>query len=541
MDDKYRVIKLSDSVSLAIKDDGIYLFYTKEGTIIQSAEKQEVPRKTAELGIVDVDEQAVRNFFEEEYDREKDIRISSNLDSLRADAYADIHISKDQMEAVVTITAPGLLGKEITDERLRSKIKENGIMFGLDEQVIAGITRRVKYGERYVIAVGKPSVDGQNGTVDVKIDVNKKSNKPKELEDGRVDFKQVDFFLAAVPKQLLAVSIPPTYGEDGKNVLGQVVSAKPGKPAPKLPKGKNTEISDDGMSLFSLIGGHISITGNLINVLPILEIPGDVGNETGNVNFDGAVIIRGVVTTGFKVVATGDVEVRGMVEGATIEAGGHVKMLAGVQGVEKAVIRSGADINTKFAQHATLIAKRNIISDAILHCNVDCEGSVLLEGKKCLLVGGKIRAAKMVSAGIIGSSMATNTEVTVGNSPDILEKYNDAVAELMNMRKEYERVSQMVEQVLKLGNVADLPFEKKKLLHSAMNLKKDLREKITALQTTADELMSDMNMDKGEIKVKNVIYAGVKIVIGDLVKYVRDDIHFCTLKVFEGKIVAGQY
>jgi hypothetical protein len=541
MIEQEKTIKIISRVSMKIKIDGVYLFYTVPGPQLAVPEKMEIKRLLVNLGVTEIDETALKTFTDEDFESAEERRVSANLDSLKVDVFVDVSITKDQMEAAVLIQPPGLLGKELTEDRLRGRIKDFGIMYGKKEDVITDILKKTKYNERYVIAEGKPSVDGQNGRIDLKVDVGAKSNKPKELEDGRVDFKQVDFFLAAVPKQILAVSIPPTYGEDGMNVLGQVVSAKPGRPAPKLPKGKNTEISDDGLSLYSLIGGHITIINNLMHVLPILEIPGDVGNATGNVNFDGDVIVRGVVTTGFKIFATGDVEVRGMVEGAVIEAGGSVKMLSGVQGVEKAVIKAGNDINTKFAQNATLYAKRNIISDAILHCQVDCEGSVLLEGKKRLLVGGKTRAAKTVSAGIIGTRMATNTEVMVGNSPDVLERYNEAVAELLSMRKEYDRVSLMVDTTIKAGNVADLPFEKKKLLHSAMNLKKDLRVKITELQATSDELLSDMNLDKGEIKVKDVVYAGVKIVIGDTVKYIRDDLNYCTLRVSEGKIITAMY
>ena len=43
-------------------------------------------------------------------------------------------------------------------------------------------------------------------------------------------------------------------------MLDQEIPAKSGKPVP-LPKGRNTEISEDGDALVASIGGHVEFTG----------------------------------------------------------------------------------------------------------------------------------------------------------------------------------------------------------------------------------------------------------------------------------------
>jgi len=532
---------ITPSISMRVKDDGVYLFYAKLGKAVNEAERKDVKIQLIGKGVVDIDEIAMWDLCDSGFESGDEKRISVNIKGLMTDADVEITITRDQMEALAVPVKPGILGRNLTAQKVIDKLTENKVSFGIDQDEIKKMVNNAIYGNRYIVAAGIKPVDGENGRIDLQFETGEKSNKPKELDDGRVDFKQVDFFIPASPRQTLAVLVPAKDGTPGTNVHGAAVDFKPGKPAPRLPKGKGTEVSEDGFTLYALVGGQISLINNMVNVLPILEISGDVGNETGNIVFDGTVIVAGVATTGFSIQATGDVEVKGMAEGVTIEAGGNVTLHMGIQGVEKAVIKAGGDISARFIQHSELHSKRNIISDDVRHSNIDCEGAVLLEGKKRRLVGGKIRAGKYVSAAIIGSNMATQTEVTVGNSPELLEKYDKKVSELLEARKEYDRVSQVVDMVLKAGDLAQLDIEKKKILHRAMTMKKELRVTITELQAVVDKMLEDMNVDKGEIKVQDIVYSGVKVTIGDAVKHVRDDIQNCTLRVFEGKIAIAPY
>lgn len=88
-----------------------------------------------------------------------------------------------------------------------------------------------------------------------------------------------------------------------------------------MPKGKNTEISEDGQNLIAAINGQINYIDGKVNVFQNYEVPANVDNSTGNINFIGNVIVRGSVLSGFVIQAGGNVEVGGVVEGATIIAG----------------------------------------------------------------------------------------------------------------------------------------------------------------------------------------------------------------------------
>ena len=80
--------------------------------------------------------------------------------------------------------------------------------------------------------------------------------------------------------------------------------------------------------------------GTKLSVVPVLEIKGDVGPATGNIDFVGSVLIRGRIKSGFRVVAKGDVQVERTLEDAEIKAGGNIILQRGIQGRKRRNIRS---------------------------------------------------------------------------------------------------------------------------------------------------------------------------------------------------------
>ncbi len=61
-------------------------------------------------------------------------------------------------------------------------------------------------------------------------------------------------------------------------------------------------------------------------------IQGDVGVETGNINFTGKVIVSGNVMSGYEIISNEDIEINGIVECATLKSKGDITIRQGVQG-----------------------------------------------------------------------------------------------------------------------------------------------------------------------------------------------------------------
>ena len=139
------------------------------------------------------------------------------------------------------------------------------------------------------------------------------------------------------------------------------------------------------------IDGQIVDTGRIISVDPHLKLNG-VGVATGNINFTGSVEIKGDIAAGFKVKATGDINVSGVINGAEVE-GRNIYVSGGVNGMDRSKIRAEEDIRAAFCEMADLQANRDIyIADVALH-------SQLRAGRKAI----RARGADL-SDGFAGSS-----------------------------------------------------------------------------------------------------------------------------------------
>ncbi len=126
----------------------------------------------------------------------------------------------------------------------------------------------------------------------------------------------------------------------------------------------------------------MKVVDEKIIVNNIYEVAGNVGSSTGDITFDGSIVVHGNVITGFRVEATEDIEVMGGVEGATILAGGMITLHSGIQGMGKSNIQCGGDLHTKFIEQADVACGGNIYSEAILHSKVSCKGEIIVDGKK---------------------------------------------------------------------------------------------------------------------------------------------------------------
>ena len=204
--------------------------------------------------------------------------------------------------------------------------------------------------------------------------------KPSILEDGTVDYKNLNMIQNVTKGQILADLIPATEGIPGRTVL-----VKPLQQTWKeaiATNGKNTIISDNKLSLIAGIDGKAELLDGKIHVFAVYEVPGNVDNSTGNIDFVGNVIVNGNVLTGFEIKAGGYVEVRGVVEGASIFAKGDVVLKQGMQGMGKGYIESHGNVVARFIENGTVSAKGDIITEVILHSAISCGARLKLQEER---------------------------------------------------------------------------------------------------------------------------------------------------------------
>ncbi|CQR71513.1 hypothetical protein SOV_18650 [Sporomusa ovata DSM 2662] len=461
------------------------------------------------------------------------IKVAEKL--VETEPVIQVLVSRDRMEATLQVDMPKGC-RPVTIDEIMDKIKQAGIVYGIDSAAIEAA--RTRPGSMVVCAKGLPPVNGANAEITYFLDLENKG-RPVELDDGRVDFKSLNLFTVVHKDELLAEKVPATQGTEGIDVFGNEVQAKPGKDV-VLPTGKNV-YAVEGLKAYAGQDGQLVVVNKKIGVIPLIEIKGDVDLSTGNIEFVGSVIVKGSVQTGFTVKAEGNVEIAGNVSGGIVE-GKNVTVRMGIQGMNKGYIKASENVVTKYIENATVLAGKDVIvSDVILHSKVSAGKRVIVDERRGLIVGGQISAGEEIKAKTIGTYSATNTDIEVGVNPALREEYQILRKDIKKFEFDLEQAQKAL-HILRTMNQSTMPPDKHEMLLKLTKAQfhligqtETMRNRLAEIEIALEE------MRYGHIKVADTVYPGVKLVIGTLVKPVRDATKFANFYAEDGEIKTGSY
>jgi hypothetical protein len=86
--------------------------------------------------------------------------------------------------------------------------------------------------------------------------------------------------------------IPGRKPEDGFNIFGETIKAKKSESGVLRP-GKNVKMSKDDVNFVAQSMGVLCIADGFVNVYEQIKIDGDIDNTTGDVKFEGSVLLNG--------------------------------------------------------------------------------------------------------------------------------------------------------------------------------------------------------------------------------------------------------
>ncbi|PRX33648.1 hypothetical protein BX659_103175 [Orenia metallireducens] len=523
-----------------ISDDGIFLIVKQPVGNGRQVKMDAIEETLEKKEIVEVDYTAVSEALT--LDGEK-IKIADRKAELDRDASLEFKLSKDKMEAYISHIPP-LGGRGFTVEDIMEELNKEGIVFGIKKEEFTEIFNSKKPLEDFLIAAGQDPVPGEDGRIDFKFDINSSEKKVNLLDDGSADFRNLGRIVNVDPGDLLATKVLAVEGEPGKNVMGEDVAPPPVKDI-DIPVGENVQLSEDGMSLTAVIEGQVVYNHNSISVLDVYTVRSDVDLSTGNIDFTGSVIVSGNLNDGMEIKSQGNVLIEGSVYGGNIEADGQIIIKKGFIGAIKGTLRAKGDINVKFIENGTVITEGDlIVQDAIMHSTIDAGNKVVVEEKKGLIVGGKIRATKEIVAKNIGSNLATPTEVSVGITPGTRDDYNNK----NNLFKDkQDKLDQVIKNIKLLKeqrekNNGKLLANKQDLLNQLTRMRFSIAAEIEEIKEDKKKLESKLEEGKeGKIKVQDTIYTGVIVNIGTLVKRIDEVNKFVQYYLDDDQIKSKPY
>lgn len=205
----------------------------------------------------------------------------------------------------------------LTYKDVLQKLNELGVIYGINHQEIMRAIN-TKETNTFELATGKPVEPGQNGWIDIKVEMNP-NNGLIEDENGKVDFRNTNVIPNVDKGSIIATIHPALPGIPGITVTNETIPAKKGVPI--IVRAGKGMIEVDGKLVASESGRpSIEQRGQLIKaeIVPKLFHNENVSMASGNINFYGDVEIIGEVEEGMEVEAGGDVIVHKTVSGSTI-------------------------------------------------------------------------------------------------------------------------------------------------------------------------------------------------------------------------------
>ncbi|WP_025209449.1 FapA family protein [Hippea sp. KM1] len=320
--------------------------------------------------------------------------------------------AKDKLNSIISIeTEPGKhpmkafvcvdtlkLDEPLTDidesriiELLKKEIAKNGIVFGVKSKILPAIAQEIRKRLspsfkpfKILIAEGKKPVRGENSKLIFHFDKYKAAGTI--YKNGKIDYKNKNFLVPVKKGQLLIEFFKPTQGEEGYDVLGNILVQDVGVMIDDLEEVKfspdSVEKIEEGrvVKVISNKDGVIVFKNGIYEIDTSVSIDKVDIKTTGNLNADGDVeleigsglnsgiedtIAAGMKVKGKKVVVNGDVGPKATIEAEEVEIKGSVHQDAFIK-AKKAKIaicrgRVEADeIDVDLSEHARLTAKNKV-------------------------------------------------------------------------------------------------------------------------------------------------------------------------------------
>ena len=469
----------------------------------------------------------------------------------RHDAHIEIDIAKDGMSAEATVTAP-FGGKPLSLFDLVTKFREADIHKGFIKNnldILVAKCAKIAPGAkvRILVARGKEPVHGKNSRFEALVPTAKdRIFRPQEVEGGKVDMRNLGEIFTADKNMPLMRRHPHEEGTEGYKVTGEVLAPKEGKELPFTP-GPGTEVSPNNPDLLlSTMAGLPRVSDNGMTVDQVYQVK-DVDVASGNVVFEGSVVITGNVGEGMKVTAKGDITVAGLVESAELVAGGDIAIAKGVIGRKtkgdggalSCSLQAKGSITTKFVQYARLEAGKDLtVTSQMLHSQADVGGNVLVSndpGTRGTLLGGQVTAGLCIQAVSVGAKVVNRTQLQIVGELPVLrlqkKKCNEKNQEQLSM------LAQTLEAQAKIGKLPD--SEKKQQLQVRLEESIDrLNQSIVELQQhllDIDDLIETFYQQAQVVCLKELM-PGVEISIADKPITTNKAYGRCAARLQEGRM-----
>ena len=410
-----------------------------------------------------------------------------------------LEISSDFMAAFLTKT--DCFDNTITPDGIKDSLREKGILSGIvEDRMIDGFIKSSGFKTKtFRVAKGVSPIQGKNARLEFFF--NTDYLKAGGLaENGAMDFKDRGDIPFVDAGTVLAEKIPMIEARQGHNIYGDEIETIPGKDI-VMKYGKGTKLSEDGYKILAAVSGFpkYTLSGHVF-VHQEYVTEGDVDYQTGHIQYDGNVNVKGRIKSGFKVTGNNIQSIE--VDGGIVRAEGNVKIAGGIN---EGKIYARGNVHAKFIHKSEIICMGDVVvGKEIVDADIECSGSCIIEGK---LISSRVSAKMGVKARHIGTEMGGPSIIKIGQDAFTvkeLERNKAKIENLKNLTEQHkEKKDKLKEenlilqkQITELAHIQDRSQLEQKELNSRISTMGNDTASIHELQKRIEQLQ--LNAKKAE-------------------------------------------
>jgi hypothetical protein len=337
----------------------------------------------------------------------------------------NLTISKDCLAAYLSPDGETL--NNITLTMVKQLLAEHGVVYGLisDESISAYLESSTLPVEPFRVAYGKPPKEGRPPEIKFHFETDP-VRVGTVLEDGTMDWKNRGEVPEVKIGELLAEKAGGAPGKPGTAVTGEEIPP-PKIKEPQIKCARGVERSEDGYQVFAKLDGMPKLTPDgRVTVMSVLPIEGDIGLETGHVDFDGYIEVDGGISTGYHVKGRG-LRVR-EIQDAEVEISEDLVSYGGIYG---SIVQVGGNVKASHIHNTNMqVVGDLVVEKEIIGSNIEVNGRVIVDRGK--IISSKVTAKKGIEARDVGTEASMPSELVVGVDRKYereMQKCKEALAE----------------------------------------------------------------------------------------------------------------
>ncbi|MDT8298764.1 MAG: FapA family protein, partial [Spirochaetaceae bacterium] len=395
------------------------------------------------------------------------------------DGCARVTLSDDEMIGYISLYPPQGFGQPLKTSDVYARLCESGVSHGVRSKLVETAlftcnTERTPL-HSVEVAFGTTPIHSKPKHLRI-VEHNKESVETSDKE--AVDHRVRSSLSLAEAGETLAVVEPEVVGRDGITITGRILEHRT-RTIPQLKTGDNVTLVDN--KIVAEISGLLHLKESVISVSPTLPLSKGVGYHTGNIDFQGDVIISDRIADGFTVSCTGT-----LASSVTIDSFGiscnTLTSSQGLIGHVDAAVDVAADASLRFIQNASINVGGTLrVAHSALKSRIKAHNYVeLAHGSS--VVGSTIRAGLGAEVFNVGSPGAAASEIYLGIDFGVDER-------LATIRDHTLALSEKLRDVR-------LALSREEQTPQLVGLEHDLQAAIATLAEEAGELVS--HLDRNE-------------------------------------------